>query len=121
MGKVNNCKLTRPLSHHTRLHSTRRQYKSTMSYSNADTGNKPADSYTQKNLDSASLEEKVNDLVTFAEKQKFCMMTTRIADSGLLVSRCMALAAKEGNGVDFLFTQTQSLARRMTSRATQTS
>ena len=65
-----------------------------MSYSNADTGNKPADSYTQKNLDSASLEEKVNDLVTFAEKQKFCMMTTRIADSGLLVSRCMALAAK---------------------------
>merc|ERR1711881_413215 len=101
--KVNNCKLTRPLSHHTRLHSTRRQCKPTMSYSNADTGNKPADSYTQKNLDSASLEEKVNDLVTFAEKQKFCMMTTRIADSGLLVSRCMALAAKEGNGVDFLF------------------
>lgn len=65
-----------------------------MSFSNADTGNKPSDPYTQKNLDNASLEEKINDLVNFAEKQKFCMMTTRIADSGLLVSRCMALAAK---------------------------
>jgi len=74
-----------------------------MSFSNADTGNKPSDPYTQKNLDNASLEEKINDLVNFAEKQKFCMMTTRIADSGLLVSRCMALAAKESNGVDFLF------------------
>jgi len=31
------------------------------------------------------------------------MMTTRISSSGLLVSRCMALAAKEGNGIDLLF------------------
>jgi hypothetical protein len=66
-----------------------------MSYSNTDTGGKPADPYTQKNLNNeASLEEKIKDLVGFAEKQKFCMMTTRIADSGLLVSRCMALAAE---------------------------
>jgi len=74
-----------------------------MSYSNADTGSKNADPYTQKNLQGeVSLKEKVEDLVAFAEKQKFCMMTTR-NESGLLVSRCMALAAKEGNGIDFIF------------------
>lgn len=65
-----------------------------MSYSNTDTGSKPADPYTQKNLDESSVEEKVNDLVNFVEKCKFCMMTTHIASSGQLVSRCMALAAK---------------------------
>jgi general stress protein 26 len=94
-----------------------------MSYSNTDTGSKPADPYTQKNLNNeASLEEKIKDLVAFAEKQKFCMMATRIADSGLIVSRCMAVAGKasltsttkslvnnktnelqENNGIDFLF------------------
>jgi hypothetical protein len=65
-----------------------------MSHSNTDTGSKPADPYKEKNIDNASVEEKVQDLIGFAEKQKFCMMTTRVADSGLLVSRCMALAAK---------------------------
>jgi len=75
-----------------------------MSYSNTDTGGKAADPYKQKNLDSgATLEESITDLGTFVDRQKFCMMTTRIADSGLLVSRCMALAAKENNGVDFIF------------------
>jgi general stress protein 26 len=74
-----------------------------MSFSNAETGNKPADPYKAKNLDEASLEDKVQDLVSFVDRCKFCMMTTRIADSGLLVSRCMALAAKEGNGIDLLF------------------
>jgi hypothetical protein len=67
---------------------------SNMSFSNADTGSKPSDPYKQKNLEDASLKDKVEDLITFAEKCKFCMMTTRIADSGMLVSRCMALAAK---------------------------
>jgi len=74
-----------------------------MSYSNAETGNKAADPYTQKNLQDPPLKEKVEDLVAFVDKCKFCMMTTRIADKGLLVSRCMALAAKEGNGIDLLF------------------
>lgn len=65
-----------------------------MSYSNAETGGKAADPYTQKNIQpEASLKEKVEDLTAFAEKSKFCMMTTRIADTGALVSRCMALAA----------------------------
>jgi len=74
-----------------------------MSFSNADTGNLPSDPYKQKNLDNASLKDKIEDLVSFAEKSKFCMMTTHIADSGRLASRCMALAGTEGNGVDFIF------------------
>jgi len=78
------------------------------SFSNAQTGNKPADPYTEKNLEEPSLKEKVEDLVAFIDKTKFTMMTTRVADSDLLASRCMALAAKEGN-LDFLFhTNTES-------------
>ncbi|KAI4121291.1 MAG: hypothetical protein LQ347_006904 [Umbilicaria vellea] len=78
------------------------------SFSNADTGSKPADPYKTKNLDQTSLKEKVEDLVTFIEACKFGMMTTH-ESSGLLVSRCMVLAAKEGGGVDLLFhTNTES-------------
>ncbi|ORY04268.1 hypothetical protein BCR34DRAFT_604916 [Clohesyomyces aquaticus] len=72
-------------------------------FSNTDKGNKNADPYTQKNLQEVSLKEKVEDLVQFIEKCKFCMMTTQTATSDLLASRCMALAAKEGNGLDLLF------------------
>lgn len=65
------------------------------SFSNADTGSKPADPYTQKNLDdSSSLKEKVEDLQNFIDKVKFAMMTTQTAGSDLLASRAMALAAK---------------------------
>lgn len=74
-----------------------------MSFSNTETGQQPADPYTAKNIQDPSLKEKVEDLQAFVDKCKFCMMTTRIADKGLLVSRCMALAAKEGNGIDLLF------------------
>ena len=63
-------------------------------FSNADTGSKPADAYKAKNKDETSLKEKVEDLVKFIDACKFGMMTTRIESSGLLVSRCMALAAK---------------------------
>lgn len=73
-----------------------------MSFSNADTGNKTADPYTAKNIENPSLREKVEDLVHFVDKCKFCMMTTKTSD-GLLASRCMALAAKEGNGIDMIF------------------
>ena len=55
---------------------------------------KPADPYTATNKSEPDLKEKVNDLVTFIESCKFGMMTTRIESSGLLTSRCMALAAK---------------------------
>ena len=59
-----------------------------------DTG-KPADPYKDVNLDNdVPLKEKVEDLQKFIESAKFCMMATRIASSGLIVSRCMALAAK---------------------------
>jgi len=79
------------------------------SYSNTNTGSKPADPYKQKNLQEPELKEKVEDLVAFMEHCKFGMMTTRIASSGLLASRCMALAAKEGGGVDLIFhTNTES-------------
>lgn len=62
-------------------------------FSNADTGSKPSDPYKAKNIDHASLRDKVEDLVHFIDSCKFGMMTTR-AQNGLLVSRCMALAAK---------------------------
>ncbi|KAL9124375.1 MAG: hypothetical protein Q9217_006286 [Psora testacea] len=80
-----------------------------MSFSNADTGTKPADPYKETNMTSPDLKTKVEDLVNFMEACKFGMMTTRIESSGLLTSRCMALAAKEGNGIDLIFhTNTES-------------
>ena len=66
-----------------------------MSFSNTSVpGDKPADPYKATNLTNPDLKEKVQDLVTFMEACKFGMMTTRIESSGLLTSRCMALAAK---------------------------
>ena len=61
--------------------------------SNTDTGSKPADPYTAKNQEEPPLQEKIDDLVYFIEKNKFCMMTTKTGDHSL-ASRCMALAAK---------------------------
>jgi len=79
-----------------------------MSFSNTDTGAKPADPYVEKNLDEPSLADKVDGLVKFVEKSKFCLLTTQ-TPNGLLASRCMALAGKENNGVDFIFhTNTES-------------
>jgi hypothetical protein len=63
-------------------------------FSNANTGNQPADPYKAKNLDSPSLKEKVEELGTFIDKTKFCMLTTQTAGSDLLASRAMSLAAK---------------------------
>jgi general stress protein 26 len=95
---------SRFIEQHQILHYRYHTPKFIMSYSNTSSGTSSADPYKSKNLDNdTTLKEKIEDLVSFAEKQKFCMMTTRIADSGLLASRCMALAAKEGNGVDFIF------------------
>ncbi|KAI5845739.1 hypothetical protein DFP73DRAFT_476907 [Morchella snyderi] len=73
------------------------------------TGTKHADPYKEKNLDNeCPLKDKVQDLVEFVEGLKFGLMTTRQRDSGFLVSRCMAVAAKE-DGIDFLFhTNTES-------------
>ncbi|KAK7533025.1 uncharacterized protein J3D65DRAFT_634099 [Phyllosticta citribraziliensis] len=77
-------------------------------FSNADTGSKPADPYVQANTQEPDLKTKVTDLVNFADKHKFCMLTT-VQHGGLLASRAMALAAKEANGLDLLFhTNTES-------------
>ena len=66
-----------------------------MSFSNTNVpGDKPADPYKATNLTDPDLKEKIQDLVSFIESCKFGMMTTRIESSGLLTSRCMALAAK---------------------------
>lgn len=115
------------------------------SFSNADTGSKPADPYTQKNQQEPTLKEKVDDLAAFVDKCKLCMMTTKTQD-GLLASRCMALAARVRDHTPTTecrrmetgtrstdighrrttastssSTPTQSPARQTTSRPTQTS
>ncbi|OWP03584.1 hypothetical protein B2J93_7602 [Marssonina coronariae] len=80
-----------------------------MSFSNADTGSKPADPYKAANKDETSIKEKVEDLSEFIKASKFGMMTTRDGSSGALVSRCMALAAQEAGGIDLIFhTNTES-------------
>ena len=43
-------------------------------FSNADTGSKTADPYTQKNLEEPSLKEKCEDLLNFVDKTKFCLL-----------------------------------------------
>lgn len=78
-------------------------------YSNTKTGSTNADPYIEKNLEEPSLKDKVEDLLAFVDKTKFCLLTTQVADSDLLASRAMAIAAKEGNGFDILFhTNTES-------------
>jgi len=64
---------------------------------------KPADPYKANNLDTdSSVEHKVHDLMKFAQDTKFGLMTTVKSPSGMLVSRCMAIAGVE-NGIDLIF------------------
>lgn len=80
-----------------------------MSFSNADTGDKNPDPYKAKNLDEPPLKEKIDGLVNFIATSKFGMMTTRHSSTGLLASRCMAVAAQENGGLDLIFhTNTES-------------
>ena len=69
-------------------------FQSKMSFSNADTGDKPADPYKAKNLDEPPLREKVDGLVNFISTSKFGMLTTRAGSTGLLASRAMAVAGQ---------------------------
>jgi hypothetical protein len=78
----------------TRIH----KHNMSSGFSNTDTGSKNADPYTQKNLEEPSLKEKVEDLLNFVDKTKFCLLTTHVADSDLLASRAMAVAAKVSDG-----------------------
>ncbi|EAT89828.2 hypothetical protein SNOG_03097 [Parastagonospora nodorum SN15] len=105
-----NCVLTAAVQS-PKQHAITRIHKHNMSsgFSNTDTGSKNADPYTQKNKEEPSLKEKVEDLLSFVDKTKFCLLTTHVADSDLLASRAMAVAAKEANGLDILFhTNTES-------------
>ncbi|KAG5925484.1 hypothetical protein E4U42_004244 [Claviceps africana] len=79
------------------------------SFSNTSTGDKPADPYKQANQQELDVRTKVEDLGNFINACKYGMMTTKSAESGRLVSRCMAVAATENNGVDLIFhTNTES-------------
>ncbi|KAI1381245.1 hypothetical protein F4677DRAFT_402486 [Hypoxylon crocopeplum] len=75
------------------------------SFSNTDTGDKSSGPYYNKNIDTdATLKEKVETLAKFVSSCKFGMMTTRDPSTGKLVSRCMAVAGKEGGDIDLTFT-----------------
>jgi hypothetical protein len=66
-----------------------------MSTSTSDLGH-PIDPYKAANIDDPNLQVKVQDLIDFIEKCKFCMMATRVAGSDHIASRCMALAGTVG-------------------------
>lgn len=55
-----------------------------------------ADPYKERNVDNTSLSDKVVALTTFIQTHKYGMLTTRNANSGMLMSRCMALAGTVG-------------------------
>ncbi|KFY94793.1 hypothetical protein V500_03058 [Pseudogymnoascus sp. VKM F-4518 (FW-2643)] len=61
------------------------------------------DPYKERNVDNTNLSDKVVTLTTFIQTHKYGMLTTRNANSGMLTSRCMALAGTEKNGADLLF------------------
>ena len=64
-------------------------------FSNTSTGDAPADPYKKANLDTETpIAQKIQDLDEFITSCKFGMMTTKGSETGNLVSRCMALAAK---------------------------
>lgn len=48
-----------------------------MSFSNTNTGDKPADPYKAANAEEVSLDQKINDFKAFVESAKFGMMTVR--------------------------------------------
>jgi len=60
------------------------------------------DPYKGGNIDEPSLKAKIEGLVGFVKEHKTVMMTTRQPDSGMLVSRCMAVA-DIANEIDLQF------------------
>ena len=61
---------------------------------NTTTGNHPLDPYKTQNFEDPPLAQKIEDLVDFISEVKFGMLTTKQSNGELLISRCMALAAK---------------------------
>lgn len=62
-----------------------------------ESGNQPVDPYKSKSAEDPPLAQKVEDLVDFISESKYGMLTTKMSDSELLTSRCMALAGKVSN------------------------
>ncbi|KAF9890329.1 hypothetical protein FE257_005995 [Aspergillus nanangensis] len=67
------------------------------------TGNQPLDPYKDQSKEDPPLPQKIEDLVDFISEAKYGMLTTKMSDSDLLTSRCMALAGKEHGGIDLIF------------------
>jgi hypothetical protein len=80
----------------------------------ADPSQQSVDLYKAKNFDNAPLKEKVEGLVEFISQCKFGMLTTQEPGSGLLASRCMALASKVNNQII-----TQSSPRKISRKGRQ--
>lgn len=75
-----------------------------MSFSNTSTGDAPADPYTKANADtSVEGPQKFQEFTDLITTSKYGMMTTKQSGSSRLVSRSMALAGTESNGVDLVF------------------
>ncbi|EGX96607.1 protein bli-3 [Cordyceps militaris CM01] len=75
-----------------------------MSFSNTSTGNAPADPYTKANADTkVDGPQKMKDFTEFVTASKYGMLTTHQSGSSRLVSRSMALAGTESNGIDLVF------------------
>ena len=61
---------------------------------NTSTGQHSVDPYKTQNFENPPMTQKIEDLVNFISEIKFGMLTTMQSNGDLLVSRCMALAAK---------------------------
>ncbi|KAJ5624841.1 hypothetical protein N7510_001150 [Penicillium lagena] len=70
---------------------------------NTSTGQHSVDPYKTQNFENPPMTQKIEDLVNFISEIKFGMLTTMQSNGDLLVSRCMALAAKEHGGIDLIF------------------
>lgn len=75
-------------------HSNKTKQPRMSSTINTSKGEQPIDPYKAKSLEDPPLAQKVEDLVDFISEAKFGMLTTKIAGSEYLTSRCMALAGK---------------------------
>ncbi|PWY94724.1 blue light-inducible protein Bli-3 [Aspergillus sclerotioniger CBS 115572] len=67
------------------------------------TGTQPLDPYKAKSVEDPPLEQKISDLSTFINEQKFGMLTTKSSEDDLLTSRCMALAGQENASTTLIF------------------
>jgi len=70
-------------------------------YLHTGTGSKPPNPCPEASPDNTFLKERIDELIQFIDGHHFCLMTTRQKNTEYLVSRCMAVTAREG--IDLLF------------------